>query len=220
MGRQAISAYNSSMHLQRYASLIELMIGQPGELRSSRAAHQPLILYSRLLVMEVTGRMDARILDTIETLDGSIWSSLILQIAGDFFDRPMWIEQARLAFECLVAKQRPTGEFLPPDASVHPETRWYDELVILHAAASYEVRVPGPAIRSAVTRSAQYHLNEIQPDHATAEPWGLLAFVQHAPVLADQVLHAMAMQYPQGITGVPLLLLVDVLYGLRRLIGD
>jgi hypothetical protein len=43
--------------------------------------------------------------------------------------------------------------------------------------------------------------------------------VQYAPPLADQVLHALSMQYPAGVTGVPLLLLTDALYGLQRLIS-
>jgi hypothetical protein len=220
MGRWVISAYNPAMNLRQYATLIEPMVGQADEVQSARAAHQPLILYCRLQAMEISGRLDSRMLDAIEKLDGSIWSSLVLQMAGEMFDRPIWLEKSRLAFEHLIARQQPRGEFLPPDAGIHPETRWYEELVILHAAASYAVRVPGSAIQSAVKRSAQYHLNEIQPDHATAEPWGLLAFVQYAPSLADQMLHAMSMQYPQGITGIPLLLLTDVLYGLRRLMDD
>jgi hypothetical protein len=213
-------AYYLLMVLQLYASLIESMLGRTGDTRSLRGAHQPLLLYSRLQGMEAAEYVDVQILDAIEKLDGSIWSSLILQMAGELFDRPMWIDKAALGFKQLIAQQQPSGEFLLPDANVHPETRWYDELVTLHATASYAVRVPGAAIQSAVERSARYHLNEIQPDHATTEPWGLLAFIQYAPSLADQMLHAMSMQYPQGITGIPLLLLADVQYGLRRLMDE
>jgi hypothetical protein len=221
-----VNAYNSAMNspnaLERYANLIESMIpiSPVAPLVESRAIHRPLVIYSRLLGMEASGQIDDGICDSIETLDDGVWSSLVLRVAGEVFGKPLWIEKSGLRFEALVHQQQPNGAFLPPDSRMNPETRWYEELTILHAVASYAVRVTSSAMQSAVAKSAAFHLNETQPDHATAEPWGLLAFAEYAPMLADQVLHAMSMQYPQGVTGAPLLLLGDVLYGLRRLMRN
>ena len=182
-----------------------------------RPVYKALVIYSRLLALESSGDPDEGIRDSIQLFDDSIWSSLVIRVAGELFHEPVWVEKSARAFEKLVSNQQPNGAFLPPDARTNPETRWYNEMVLLHAAASYAVRVRDESIQSAVARSAEFHLNEIQPDHATAEPWGLLAFMQHAPPLADQVLHSLCMQYPQGVSGVPLLLMMEVRYGLRRI---
>jgi hypothetical protein len=207
-------------HLYRYAALIDSMlaIALPDKPRDSRSVYQPLLVYSRLLEMEKIGALDSSIRSLIEPMDDGAWPSLIRRVAGELFAEPAWVDRARDGFAHLCAEQHSSGLFLPPDDRANPEVRWYEELVLLHAAASYAARVPGDAIASAVRTSAAYHLSEIQPDHATSEPWGLLAFIQYAPPLADQVLHALSVQHPTGIGGIPLLLLVDVRYGLRRLI--
>jgi hypothetical protein len=202
--------------LGRYADLIASMVPKrieaPPNLGSSRSVHQALLIYSRLLIGDTTGIRDA-----LAALDVGIWTSLVFHVAGELLNESSWIEGSREAFINLISHQHPGGAFFQADVHANPETRWYEELITLHAVASYAVRVNEESFRRAVARNAEFHLNETQPDHATAEPWGLLAFIQYAPPLADQVLHAMSLQYPQGITGVPLLLMADVLYGLRRL---
>jgi hypothetical protein len=202
--------------LQRYTELIGSMVPRqfeiPAALVTSRSVYHPLLVYSRLISGDTSV-----IRGEVDSLDDSAWSSLILHVAGELLTQPAWIETSRKRFTQLVAHQQPSGAFFAPDVHANPETRWYEELITLHALASFAVRAADVSIDKAVARNAEFHLNETQPDHATAEPWGLLAFIQYAPPLADQVLHAMTMQYPQGISGVPLLLMVDVLYGLRRL---
>lgn len=211
-------------HLHRYERLIESLVGNADmsatrnkplvdSFGQTRDVDRPLLIYSRLIAGDVSP--DLR--NLAGTLDESIGSMLARQVAGEIFGEPSWIQQAGEAFAQLADQQRPSGEFLPADNSKNPESRWYEELVALHAAASYAVRSPSEKINNAVRRSAEFHLNETQPDHATAQPWGLLAFIQHATPLADQVLHAMQMQYTGQIEGIPLLLLADALYGLRRL---
>jgi hypothetical protein len=69
------------------------------------------------------------------------------------------------------SQQMPSGAFLPPDPSMNPETAWYFELVLLHAVSTYDP--------ISASRNAEYHLTETQPDHATTEPWGLLAFIRN-----------------------------------------
>jgi hypothetical protein len=204
------------MNLERYATLIQHLLSTfktstaPDD---NRAVYQPLKVYSQLL----KGIPAPELRDSIPKLDNSIWSMLTLQVAGEAFNQPLWLQRAKDAFNNLADHQQPTGEFLAPDSKMNLESRWYEELTTLHAAASYAARVPSQKINSAVRRNAEYHLQETQPDHATSEPWGLLAFIQYAPSLADQILHAMQMQYPNAIPTIPLLLLQDVRYGLQRL---
>jgi hypothetical protein len=198
--------------LDRYSDIIASMIPRqfqlPTHLQPARPANLHLLEYCRLVTGE---RIEIR-----DAFDGAPWSSLIFHVAGELLDRPAWVERSRKAFFDFISKQQPGGAFFSADVHANPETRWYEELITLHALASYAARVQDPSMDNAVARNAEFHLNETQPDHATAEPWGLLAFIRYAPPLADQVLHAMSMQYPQGISGVPLLLMTDVLYGLQR----
>ena len=190
----------------------------------ARPVYRPLLVYSWLLMAERSGdvREPSNSLHPwIESLDDGIFSALVLAVAGALCQNEAWNKMADERFGYLINHQHQTGAFLPYDAKANPEHRWYEELILLHATASYAVRAYSPRATLAVKKSALFHLQETQPDHASAQPWGLLAFAQFAPPLADQVLHALSMQYPAGVTGVPLLLLTDALYGLRRLInGD
>ncbi len=161
--------------------------------------------------------IDREILGEIDQLDDHPMSAMAFYLAGELFDRHDLTKASERIFNKLIAEQRSTGEFLPPDPNANLESRWYEELILLHAVAGYAARVRDDAIRRAVENSALFHFNETQPDHATTEPWGLLAFIQHAPPMADQILHSLTMQYPAGVTGIPLLLLRDVLYGLAEL---
>ena len=145
------------------------------------------------------------------------WSALALSAAGRLFVRDAWTDLASDAFGRLVRGQTDGGTFLVPGPSDNPETWWYHELVLLHAAASYAVQAEDRTVAAAVARATDYHLRETQPDHASAQPWALFAFVwnERTRPLADQVLHAAAVQGPAGAGGVPLILLADALYCLR-----
>jgi hypothetical protein len=153
----------------------------------------------------------------IDTLDESPLAWLARAMAADVLGNDRWRERAASVFHQLAQHQQPTGALLPIDRSANPETRWYEELMLLHALGGYAAMRPDPELDDAIKRAALFHQEETQPDHASSQPWALLAFAQYSPPLADQVLHAMAMQYPAGVRGVPLLLLNDALYGLRLL---
>ena len=145
------------------------------------------------------------------------WTALALSAAGRLFHRDAWTDLASDALGRLVRAQTPEGTFLVPGPSDNPETWWYHELVLLHAAASYAVQVEDRTVAAAVARATEHHLRETQPDHATAQPWGLFPFVWNAQTrpLADQVLHTAAVHQPAGSDGVSLILLADALYCLR-----
>jgi hypothetical protein len=200
---------------------IKLPAGMPVQIVDAgghaRPVYRPLLIYS-WIINELVERCDPWLADWISTLGEGAWPALVRHAAaGRFPGYSQWADYARKVFGDLVARQQPNGALLPEDIHANPETRWYLELTTLHALAGYAAKVDDARINSAIERCALYHLQETQPDHATAQPWGLLAFIQFAPALADQVLHALAMQYPASVTGVPLLLLNDVRYGLRQL---
>jgi hypothetical protein len=143
------------------------------------------------------------------------WAALALHVAGKVFIRDAWTDLAGDVFGRLVKRQRESGAFLESGSSDNPETRWFAELAILHAAASYAVQAEDRAVASAVARAGELHLAETQPDHATNQPWALFAFIWNPKTrgLADQVLHAA--QAAGGGAGITLMLLADALYCLR-----
>jgi hypothetical protein len=150
------------------------------------------------------------------------WSPALREVDG-----PVGREWAALAlegsdsvsaFQRLAAHQQPSGALLKADPSQNPEALWYDELVLLHALTAYAVRTGSAEIQTPL-RAAAYHLNETQPDHATSEPWGLLAFILNPNThsVADQMLHTVQVLHPSGADGVTAILLADVLDCLREL---
>jgi hypothetical protein len=139
----------------------------------------------------------------------SAWMALALHVAGKLYVRDAWTDLASETFGRIVGAQLPHGPFLQATGSDNPETHWYHELVVLHAAASYAVQAEDRRVAAAVAKNAEFHLNETQPDHATTQPWGLFAFIWNdsTRVLADGMLHAAADD-----SGIALMLLADALY--------
>jgi hypothetical protein len=143
----------------------------------------------------------------------AVWMALALFVAGKVFVRDAWTDLASDTFGKLLRGEPNRSTFLTASASDNPETLWYHELTILHAAASYAVQAEDRTVAAAVARNTDFHLNETQPDHATAQPWGLFAFIWNprTRILADQMLHTVSVQSD----GVSLMLLADALYCLR-----
>ena len=150
---------------------------------------------------------------------GAAWIALTLHAAGSAFGDRRWTTVAHDTFGRLAAGQQGSGAFLRASPSDNPETLWYHELVLLQAAASYAAQSNDALVTASVMQAADYHLARTQPDHATAQPWGLLAFIWRSETrhLADEMLHAMQIQQPAGIDGVSSMLLADSLYCLRVL---
>jgi hypothetical protein len=145
------------------------------------------------------------------------WTALALHVAGKVYIRDAWTDLASDAFGRLARAQQPAGSFLHSSGSDNPEATWYDELVILHAAASYAVQAEDRTVAAAVKRATEFHLAETQPDHATNQPWAVFAFAWNPAtrIVADGLLHAGAVQQPAARDGLSLMLLVDALYCLR-----
>lgn len=147
------------------------------------------------------------------------WCALALYASGTVLGQRRWIETGANVLGQFAAGQRGSGAFLVAAAGDNPETLWYHELVLLHAAASYAAQANDPLVTAAVMQAADFHVRETQPDHATTQPWGLLAFVwrREARNLADGMLHALKLRQPNGLDAVSSMLLADCLYCLRLL---
>ncbi|MEO6434688.1 MAG: hypothetical protein ABIP55_02860 [Tepidisphaeraceae bacterium] len=146
----------------------------------------------------------------------SAWTALALHVAGKVFVRDAWTDLAADLFGRLSRGQLDNGAFLTASSSDNPETAWYHELTLLHAAGSYAVQAEDRTVARAVARSAAHLFAEVQPDHATEQPWGLFPFIwsgRSTQPMADQQLHAVSMRSP--LDGVSLILLADTLYCLR-----
>ena len=152
-----------------------------------------------------------------DVLTEAAWTALALSAAGRLLVRDAWTDLASDTFGRLTRGQTADGTFLVPAPSDNPETWWYHELVLLHAAASYAVQTEDRAVGAAVARATEHHLRETQPDHATSQPWALFPFVwnEQTRPLADQLLHAVSINQSTGGDGVSLILLADALYCLR-----
>lgn len=151
------------------------------------------------------------------TATDAAWMALALHSAGKVYVRDAWTDLASDTFGKFIRCQPPEGPFLTATPSDNPETHWYHELVLLHAAASYAVQAEDRALAAAVARNANWHQAETQPDHATNQPWGLFAFIWNSPTrpLADQVLHAataLAGATASTHSGIASILLADALY--------
>ncbi len=147
----------------------------------------------------------------------AVWMALALFVAGKVFVRDAWTDLASDTFGRLLRGKPNRSTFLAASPSDNPETFWYHELVILHAAASYAVQAEDRTLAGAVARNAIFHLSETQPDHATSQPWALFAFIWNPKTrsLADQMLHTASIQHPTRQDGITLMLLADALYCLK-----
>lgn len=141
------------------------------------------------------------------------WHALALYVGSKILARDVWSDLASDAFGNIARRQNADGSFLSTKASDNPESHWYHELVLLHAAASYAVQAEDRAIASAVAKNGEFHLACTQPDHATIQPWAAFAFIWNPKTraLADQVLHGARTNE----SSLSLMLLADALYCLE-----
>lgn len=145
------------------------------------------------------------------------WNALALSVAGQMFHRDAWTDLAADTFGRITRSQQTSGAFFTARPSDNPEVHWFDELVLLHAMASFAVQREDRIVAAAVQRATEFHLRETQPDHATNDPWALFAFIWNPAThtLADQLLHTATVQQGQLPAGVSLMLLADALYCLQ-----
>ena len=148
---------------------------------------------------------------------GIAWNALALRVAAEPLGRADWRKLASETFGRFARAQQADGALLAPAPGINPETRWYDELVLLHAMRSYAVETGDPEIAAAVRRAAEFNMMEMQPDHATQQPWALFAFHSNPQtrIQAEEILHTAIMHGRTNLDAISLILLADALWCLR-----
>lgn len=117
--------------------------------------------------------------------------------------------------------QLPSGALITPDPNSSPESTWYAELILLHALTTAACLKRDETLIDRAKRGATYIFREIQPDHATSQPWAVHAMLLDEATfsLADFMLHSAGIQHPASMDSVSLLLLADALQSLSILRG-
>lgn len=139
---------------------------------------------------------------------GAIWKAYLLYVlghpgAGDLLAK-------------AVRSLDPTALLAGIDDN--PEPWWANELLILHALQSYVSLSKDADLQNTIGRCVEFHLAEIQPDHATNEPWAIHAFVLHpqGETSAGALLHAAMVQGGGSLTPVASLIVRDALHCLTN----
>lgn len=99
----------------------------------------------------------------------------------------------------------------------NPEPWWANELLILHALCSFARMTRDKSLTGPLMNCVEFHLKEIQPDHATNEPWAIHAFILHPDgnLTAETLLHAAMVQGSGTLTPVARFVIRDALRALR-----
>jgi len=125
-----------------------------------------------------------------------------------------------------VAALRKAIEQLSPNAlratiDDNPEPWWQQEMMILHALHSFALRQRDYTLIEKTLGAAAFHLAEIQPDHATNEPWAIHAYATHADgtVTAETLLHAAYMNGGGVLSEVSRWILADAVAALDAFAG-
>ena len=153
-----------------------------------------------------------------DVIAGLAWNCMALFAGGELLHDDRLMRTALRASRAVVSRQQSAGGYLQASKSDNPETFWFHELQIAHAIASIGLQAADMEIKLSAVRAALFHMNETQPDHATNQPWGLSAFLidPQTHLMAEGLIHAAAVEQPERLSGVSLILLADALYSWRR----
>jgi hypothetical protein len=170
----------------------------------SRSMYPGLLHYA----MKHPGSIDASVLLARASVPASD-SRLIVGQLWSLLSTPHALK-ASLHFASL---QQPTGQWFDTSMHDNPESVWYHEIVALHAITSAAHQFKDESLHLAAFASATYIAREVQPDHASNQPWAMHALlrVPEAIPLADMMLHCAGVQDPTHMDAVSLILLADAL---------
>jgi hypothetical protein len=100
----------------------------------------------------------------------------------------------------------------------NPEPWWASELMVLHALQSFALLTGDASLEAPLRRCVEFHLAEIQPDHATNEPWAIHAFGLHPDgnITGETLLHAGFVQGGGALTSGATLIAADALFALEN----
>jgi hypothetical protein len=99
----------------------------------------------------------------------------------------------------------------------NPEPWWANELLILHALQSFALQQGDASLEDPIRRCVELHIAEIQPDHATNEPWAIHAFARHpdGQMTAETLLHAAMVNNGGSLNATSQLIVGDALQALE-----
>lgn len=191
----------------------------------NRAVYFPLAVYAIVKTATLRGISTPPAVHV--ALEATIPDVAFSAATGEQSAAAAWTALGQLAAGCVSAaeffrrmasRQQPGGAWLSTTPSDNIETLGYDELVLLHATQTAADLLGTPGFDDAIAANARYQLAQLQPDHATTQPWAIAAFARHPDTrpLAESLLHNTVVQQPAGLNGLPVVLLADALYGLSR----
>ena len=116
-----------------------------------------------------------------------VWLAYVDSLNGDAAAEA-WLRQ-------MIDALAPTALVFTADDN--PEPWWQAEMIILHALHSFALRSRDRDLVDKTLACADFHLREIQPDHATNEPWAVHAYASHfdGNVTAETLWHAAYIQH-------------------------
>ncbi len=125
-----------------------------------------------------------------------LWQALCLAQAGRVLGRAADAQRVRAVVETILAHPGPGGALSPLDPQESLEGWTWRELTGLHALAALALLERWPRWLQRVHEVAAYHVENTQPDHATAQPWALAAFARwpDTSIFADQQIEALMLQ--------------------------
>ena len=117
----------------------------------------------------------------------AVWLAYVHFVAGEPAAAP-WLTRMTAALSPVALR------FSIDD---NPEPWWQNEMLILHALHSFALLRGESALLDQTLAAADFHLREIQPDHATNEPWAVHAYASHADgaMTAETLWHAAYIQH-------------------------
>jgi hypothetical protein len=126
-----------------------------------------------------------------ERVSTALWCALGLYDEGYLAARDADVELADAAAHQVVGPADLDAPLHPRQAEESLDAWTWRELTGLHALANLALARRHQAWAARVERIALYHQEHTQPDHVTAHPWGLFAFLwsPHTRATAEQQLH-------------------------------
>ncbi len=155
----------------------------------------------------------------------ALWCALVLYEQGHLAARDVDVELADTVVHHVLGPANPAAA-APLHAMREGESldAWtWRELTGLHALANLALARRHQVWAGRVQRIALYHQHNTQPDHVTAHPWALFAFLwsQQTRLTGEQQLHGVStMLGPESDDGLLAgLLLADAAAALERFVG-
>ena len=141
-----------------------------------------------------------------------VWLTLSQAVRGE--------APAKAALRKAIDQLAPTA--LRATIDDNPEPWWQQEMMILHALHSFALRQRDFKLIEKTLTATAFHLAEIQPDHATNEPWAINAYATHADgtVTAETLLHAAYMNGGGVLSEVSRWIISDAIAALDALLDD